>query len=401
MTTSVAVPPLLTAERTSTAAIPWTVYAVLFAATSVATGVAWDISWHMTIGRDTFWTPAHMAIYLGGVVAGLSCGWLAIRTTFWGSAAEKAGTVRFWGFHAPVGAWVCIWGTFAMLTSAPFDNWWHDAYGLDVKILSPPHAVLALGIGAIELGAMLMALSAHNRAGGDSGRGPLLLFCYAVGVFTLSRAIMATDYIAYPNDMHNAMFYKVSAGLFLLVLVSTAWALRDTGYRWPATTVALLYMGMRLAMMYILPLFEAKPGLAPIYNPVDHMVPPTFPILLVGPALALDVLLHRLGDRLPRWALAAALSATFLVVLLALQWPFGEFLLSPAARNDFFMADRSWAYSSRPGPWRYEFWNLDADAFGVWSPRAFATGLLGAFVIGTVSSRVGLAWGSWMRQVRR
>jgi hypothetical protein len=31
------------------------------------------------------WTPAHLAIYLGGVLAGLSCGWLAIRTTFRGT----------------------------------------------------------------------------------------------------------------------------------------------------------------------------------------------------------------------------------------------------------------------------------------------------------------------------
>ncbi len=28
-----------------------------------------------------------------------------------------------------------------MITSAPFDDWWHNAYGLDVKILSPPHVV--------------------------------------------------------------------------------------------------------------------------------------------------------------------------------------------------------------------------------------------------------------------
>ena len=37
---------------------------------------------HQTIGRDTFWTPAHLAFYLGGVVAGLTCGWLALRVTF-------------------------------------------------------------------------------------------------------------------------------------------------------------------------------------------------------------------------------------------------------------------------------------------------------------------------------
>src|ERR1700674_623911 len=53
-----------------------------FAATSVVVGVVWDISWHRSIGRDTFWTPDHLAIYLGGALAGASCGWLVLRTTF-------------------------------------------------------------------------------------------------------------------------------------------------------------------------------------------------------------------------------------------------------------------------------------------------------------------------------
>ena len=69
-------PNLATAARTSAerAAIPWYLWAVAFASTSVIVGVIWDISWHRTIGRDTFWTSAHLAIYLGGAVAGLSCG---------------------------------------------------------------------------------------------------------------------------------------------------------------------------------------------------------------------------------------------------------------------------------------------------------------------------------------
>ena len=58
-----------------------------------------------------------------------------------------------WGFYGPLGAFITAWGGVAMLVSAPFDDWWHNAYGLDVKILSPPHTVLAAGIIAIELGA--------------------------------------------------------------------------------------------------------------------------------------------------------------------------------------------------------------------------------------------------------
>ena len=71
---------------------------------------------------------------------------LPLRTTFGDNARANDAAVSFWGFRAPLGAWVAIWGCFAMVSSAPFDNWWHDAYGLDVRIISPPHTVLALGI---------------------------------------------------------------------------------------------------------------------------------------------------------------------------------------------------------------------------------------------------------------
>lgn len=48
----------------SVIAIPWHVWAVVFASTSVLFGVLWDISWHESIGRDTLWSPPHLAIYV-------------------------------------------------------------------------------------------------------------------------------------------------------------------------------------------------------------------------------------------------------------------------------------------------------------------------------------------------
>jgi hypothetical protein len=48
----------------------------------------------------------------------------------------------------------------------------------------------------------------------------------------------------------------------------------------------LIYIGMIL----VLPLFPAHPKLAPVYHPVDHMVPPAFPLLLIVPAVAIDVI---------------------------------------------------------------------------------------------------------------
>ena len=57
----------------------------------------------------------------------------------------------------------CVWGAIAMLTSAPFDDWWHNTYGLDVTILSPPHTVLLLGMVGIQFGAMVSVMAIQNQ----------------------------------------------------------------------------------------------------------------------------------------------------------------------------------------------------------------------------------------------
>src|SRR6201997_1106662 len=210
-------PPMTSATATTRAdatthtravTLPWFVAAALLAATSAKVGVIWDISWHRSIGRDTFWTPAHMAIYLGGVLAGTACGWLALRTTFSGVGAERHAGVRFWGFRAPLGAWVCIWGALAMITSGPFDNWWHNAYGLDVKILSPPHILLALGMTGIRFGTLVMVLAEVNRAIGDYRvrLERVLYFCFAF-LLGMTVGIMQEDTLRIL--MHGAKFYLV------------------------------------------------------------------------------------------------------------------------------------------------------------------------------------------------
>src|SRR6201991_2139125 len=142
---------------------PWYTWLGAVAVTSASIGGAWDVSWHRSIGRDSFWTPAHMAIYACGVLAGICCGYLILNTTFRRPQAFVASSVNVSGFRAPLGAFLAAWGGIAMLTSAPFDNWWHNAYGLDVKIISPPHMVLAWGMNAIQIGAVLLAYAAQNR----------------------------------------------------------------------------------------------------------------------------------------------------------------------------------------------------------------------------------------------
>src|SRR5216110_625074 len=301
--------------------VPWFVWAAVIAATSAKVGILWDISWHRSIGRDTFWTPAHMAIYLGGVLAGLSCGWVALQTTFAGPPEARAGSVRFWGFRAPFGAWLGIWGALAMITSAPFDNWWHNAYGLDVKVLSPPHVTLALGIWAIQLGSLFLVLSLQNRSPAQQApRLYGLLAAYVVGILLQNAATIGIEQVGFPNVAHNAVYYQVAAGALPILLVAAGRAVR---LRWPATTAALVYMAFSLVMIWILQLAPATPKLAPVFNPVTHMVPPPFPLLLVVPAVAIDLLMQRVGPGRD-WRLAALVGLAFLAAFFVTQWFFTE-----------------------------------------------------------------------------
>jgi hypothetical protein len=371
----------------------WLAYTVAAAAACVMVGVYWDISWHMSIGRDTFWTPAHLLIQAGGLVAGTSSGYVALKTTFGGSDAERETGVRFWGFRAPLGAWICIWGCGAMLASAPFDNWWHNAYGLDVKIVSPPHTVLALGIFGICVGALLLTLAQQNRAEGKERDRLSLLLALLGGLLLMNFAVFTTEY-SNRVSQHSGDFYVIMARMFPLALVGLGVAVRR---RWPATTAAAAYLAVMLLLMWIIQLFPATPKLAPVYRHVTHMVGMNFPLLLIAPAVVIDLVLRRWQGRIGVLPLAALLGVAFLVPFLAAQWPFAAFLVeSPLSRNAIFNAE-NYTYWTPPTSFllRHQFAGPEPGAPSL----AAALGI--ALVTAAASSLLGLGWGRWMTKVRR
>ncbi len=373
----------------------WPLRLVLACSISIIIGIIWDISWHRTIGRDTFWSPPHLLEQIAAAAAGIGCGWLVLRTTFAGTEASRARSVRFWGFRGPLGAWVCIWGAIMMVTSAPFDDWWHNAYGLDVKIISPPHVVLAVGMIAIQVGAMIMALAAQNRATEDETRRFGLVYALSAGILLTMHATVIMEYAAFGNHMHGSTFYRVTALGIPAILVAAA---RASRLRWPATITAAIYMAIVIVMIWTLQLFPGEPKLAPIYNPVTQMVPPPFPLLLIVPAVIIDLLMQRIRGH--DWMLSVVIALAFVVVMLAVHWFWAEFLLSPHARNFVFGVDQ-WNYNLRVGPGRYRYWNLDRDALGAPSPGRFLRGLAIAVATGFVSVRVGLWCGNGMARVQR
>jgi len=377
----------VTAQRS--APIPWYLWCAALAVTSVTVGSHWDVSWHRSIGRDTFWTPAHMAIYLCGVLAAISCGYLILRATFSPSSELAASSVHVFGFRGPLGAFIAAWGGIAMLTSAPFDNWWHNAYGLDVKIVSPPHTLLMLGIFAVELGTLLLILARMNR---DATPAPSLqwLMLYICGLMMVLTMFFRMEY-TWDIELHNAGPY-ISLALGVPLYFAAMW--KACRHRWSCTLICGFYSLFLIGCILILPLFPATPKLGPVFTPVTQFIPPKFPILIIVPAIALDLLWRRYGEG-NKILLSLLSGPIFVITLVAAEWPFASFLMSPAAKNRFFGT----GYIDYGTP----SWSFEATRRFLHPAHGAVlfTGLAWAVVYAVVSVWLGLLLGDWMRKVQR
>ena len=385
--------PARSAERVSarSLSIPWYIWCNLLAVACGVVGGVWDISWHESVGRDTFWTPAHILIQLCGILSGLGCGYLILSTTFRKDSPLRANSVSMWGFRGPLGAFLCAWGALAMITSAPFDNWWHNAYGLDVKILSPPHILLALGMTGIRIGTLVLILAEVNRAVGEYRvrleRVLLLSIMFLLG---MTVGIMQED--TFRMFMHGAKFYLV---VMSVTLIWYAAASRVSENRWAASIVAGLYTAMHLFFMWTLQLIPAEPKLGPVYQKITHLVPPDFPLLIIVPAIAFDLVRRYLtgSNRLKQ---AAILGAASLASFFAAQWPFANFLMSPASRNWFFATNNFPYFVPPQSHWGSYAW-LPTES----SPAQFAFRMFLALLAAILMTAVGLSWGDWMRRLHR
>lgn len=381
-----------TRERAA-AGVPWYIWTGVAAVTSSTIGAAWDVAWHRSVGRDTFWTPAHLMIQLCGVLAGVVGLWLVYQCTSGKNAALRASSVSIFGLRAPFGVFLAGWGGIAMLTSAPFDNWWHDAYGLDVKIVSPPHALLMLGVHAVAFGIFFLLVAAMNRAAeaGSSSYNSLRgLLLYMGGLVVMSHMFFLQEY-SWDVMQHQALCY-IALGIGVPVALATI--SQVSRFRWAATTVAAIYTAGLIAEILIFPLIHAEPKLGPVFYPVTHLVPAKFPVLILLPAIALDLLWQR-TRQWKLWHVAALSGAVFVVVLFAVQWPFANFLMSPLSQNRFF-GTIYFDYNSRPNGFDRlrQFYH---PAYGL--PLYF--GLLQAAVYAGLSAWAGLLFGRWMRSVQR
>jgi hypothetical protein len=240
------------------------------------------------------------------------------------------------------------------------------------------------------LGALLRTLALQNASDGRTRERAALLFAVSSGfLLTILAVLLSED--ASRTSMHLGTMYRTLSRVLPVTLVAVAVAGRG---KWPAMTAAAVYMALLLVTSWVLMLFPATPKLGPIYQNVTHYVPLDFPLLLIVPALAIDLTWRRVRES-SWWVASLALGAVFLVTLAAAQWPFADFLMQHG-RNWFFHVD-NFVYwrpkSSEQFAYRFREPKPGDSAL----PILFATALLFA----VIASAIGRGWGKWMTRVQR
>jgi hypothetical protein len=200
--------------------------------------------------------------------------------------------------------------------------------------------------------------------------------------------LMETTSRAY---LHSSNAYIVLAALTPIVL-AIGW--RATRMRFAATFITGLYTFVNMALILILPLFPAEPKLGPVYQHVTHFIPPQFPILLIVPALALDLIWQR-SEGWNAWKTAVVSGLVYSALLIGVEWLFAGFLMTPAAANAFF-GTKYFIYSLPPQSFlaRNAFFTYQST-FELWRGFFFAV------IAAVLAIRWGISRGNWMHEVQR
>jgi hypothetical protein len=219
----------------------------------------WDIALHGDLGRERFVTTPHLLVVAGMVIQGCAAVWgladaadgSGIRSMF----RRRPGLAL--ALAAPLVNSVVLW----------FDNWWHELFGLDVTLWSPPHLLLVLGFVDALLGGIIdLAQQDFPEVG---------LALVGGSLFGLLTIVNFEFDIGYP---HFATRWVAPVMAFVLLTI-LALAATLTRVRWPGLLLLPGTLVLRLGGLGV--------------NAVVHRSLPTLPVGLLAGVVAFDLLRRR------------------------------------------------------------------------------------------------------------
>lgn len=206
----------------------------------------WDDAWHTDIGRDTALIPPHLALYGSVAVVGLVVlGWGLV-------ALARTRSIRA-ALRQP-GRLLAGLGGAVTLAAAPLDAFWHDAFGRDAVLWSPPHMLVVFASTTMAIG-LLAGLRPTRRGIVEAALSAVVLGSAMMTVLEYDTDVPQFSQILYlPVVLVSGLFavaiiralvsrsYAVAQGVavYIAVRLIVVAALILLGRSTPALPVAVL-----------------------------------------------------------------------------------------------------------------------------------------------------------------
>lgn len=288
-------------------------------------GGTWDAAWHVTLRRETFWSPPHLLLYSGTSIA-LFAALLAVANA--GLRGRSLWTAEPGFVVAAIGAAVVI-------GAAPLDDFWHRTFGRDVDVWSFPHLVALGGGVGINVGAALACRQRLNQPEAPAWtRAALLVFLTALLWVSMFAMNWYTLVLARTRDSFQYPLLVSLVAPAVMVFAHWIWG------RFGATVVTVCYMG------YVI----AAHGLLSVWG--FALLP--FPPLLLAAAVGVD-----LAVRNPEHPLARSAGAGMVFVPLFLAAEAASLAWYPHPALPVPQTQLAMAYFAAAGerPWDLEHLN--------------------------------------------